>query len=906
MHQWLCQKQRGYKKWHQNRWHPYVHLGIVLAFVALMTAISFWPSSQKAKANTLPSSTTPTFSSQATNGSGYVTFTTQIDDTDDDDVKVKVQYSDDDGMSWYDPDLVSVTASTGTPDLDDAETYQIGTNTAVSTSSGANTLTIVWDTQSATNGNGSLDDNNQLYIKIRITANDSTTDGIPSTSMSFTVDNLDPTAPGNLTLGSRAATSLTVNFGAQTTETNFANYKIFYKAAASGVTTSDTEFDDADLDSITYNSTSDTTITGLSANTQYTANIWAYDDYGNGPTPAAAELTAYTAANTPGIPTVNNATTTTVDVTLDTNSNPSNTTFAIQDVASGNYVQANGSLSGSAVWQNNATWGTVTVTGLSVDTSYTFKVKAKNGNDVETGFGTASSALYTLANAPGTPVVDSAATTTLDVTLDQNSNSSNTTYTIQDVSSGNYVQTNGSLGAGAVWKTYANWGGISGVTVTGLSVNTTYTFKAKAKNGNSTETALSSASTALYTLANVPGAPTVDDIMYTTLDVTIDENSNPSNTTYAIQETGSGNYVQAAGTLGASAVYQTYTVWGGASGVTVTGLTNNTVYTFAVIARNGDSMDSIASSGTTETTLTAGSGRPSSRSTSSSASQTTVSQPTITTVRETPSGETTATTEGAGTETVSDSSTEQTSETTAETETSESGAQTEKGPVTGNVTSEKSSVAQTVKDVISQAVSKLRGSAPTEDGTVRSKVEGLPDETQFFTDVTATYVYAEPVLYFKEKGVVEGYENGRLLPNELLNRAELMKIIVGQAVSGKPDERKYRNCFNDIHQEWFAPYICYAKEQGWVQGFSDGNFGPSGVARRAEIVKMIAVALKLKAPASPTAEKPFPDVSRFAWYAPYVQTVKDLDALKSWKNFEPDAGMKRGVMLEMMYKLLAQ
>jgi len=59
--------------------------------------------------NTPPVATTPTFTSQATDGTGYVTFQTAISDADEHNTKLKVEYSDDGGATWYDPDLVSVT-----------------------------------------------------------------------------------------------------------------------------------------------------------------------------------------------------------------------------------------------------------------------------------------------------------------------------------------------------------------------------------------------------------------------------------------------------------------------------------------------------------------------------------------------------------------------------------------------------------------------------------------------------------------------------------------------------------------------------------------------------------------------------------------------------------------------------
>ena len=81
---------------------------------------------------------------------------------------------------------------------------------------------------------------------------------------------------------------------------------------------------------------------------------------------------------------------TTLDVTVNVNNNPANTEFAIQETG-GNYVQANGSLGVGPIWQTATLWGTKTITGLTTGVTYTFQVKARNGDMTETTFsGTAS------------------------------------------------------------------------------------------------------------------------------------------------------------------------------------------------------------------------------------------------------------------------------------------------------------------------------------------------------------------------------------------------------------------------------------------------------------------------------------------------------------------------------------
>ncbi|MEI6696278.1 MAG: hypothetical protein WCO13_09425 [Bacteroidota bacterium] len=139
----------------------------------------------------------------------------------------------------------------------------------------------------------------------------------------------------------------------------------------------------------------------LAVNSQYSYRAYATNSggtsYGGG-----TGTTFYTLANVPSAPTVNNASSSTLDVAVNVNGNPAATEFAIKETG-GLYVQSNGTLSASAVWQTAATWSsTITVNGLAAFTTYTFEVKARNGAATETAFG-ATASLSTLSGS--TPAI---------------------------------------------------------------------------------------------------------------------------------------------------------------------------------------------------------------------------------------------------------------------------------------------------------------------------------------------------------------------------------------------------------------------------------------------------------------------------------------------------------------------
>ena len=537
--------------------------------------------------------TAPTASaiSPSQTSASLVTFTTTVADTDLNTTSLSVEYSRD-NSTWSSATLGTVTQGGGEGN---GVSTGAGSITGIDTNSdGSVDLTINW---AASTDIPNIDD---TTVYLRIVPNDGVTNGSTATSSSFAVDTLNPTAHGNLSVNSVTTSTVVLTFGAATTETNFDAYKIFYKAGASGVTTSDTAFttaNDSDLDLINYNGTTTTTVSSLSANTQYVFKIWAYDTFSNS-TPSSGEVATYTLANVPSAPTLTTPSSTSLNIVINQNSNPSNTEYAIK--VGSNYIQANGSLSGSEAWQSYATWGGATgqtISSLSVNTQYTVSVKARNGSTTETALSSESS-LYTLANVPSAPTLTTPSSTSLNIVINQNSNPSTVEYAIKVGS--NYIQADGSLNSSEAWQSYTTWGGATGQTISSLSVNTQYTVSVKARNTNSTATALSS-ETSLYTLANVPSAPTISSPSSTSLNIIIGQNSNPSTTEYAIKV--GSNYIQANGSLSGSEAWQSYATWGGASGQTISSLSVNTQYTISVKARNTNSTATALSSETSLYTL---------------------------------------------------------------------------------------------------------------------------------------------------------------------------------------------------------------------------------------------------------------------------------------------------------------
>lgn len=178
------------------------------------------------------------------------------------------------------------------------------------------------------------------------------------------------------TTGATLNGNVTADGGASLTERGF------YTKTSSGVTTSDTKRAATGTTTGAYT----LAVTGLSVNTRYYFKSFASNSAG--PSLSSTEQDFWTLANAPSAPTLSLATTSGFSVAVNENSNPASTEFAIRVGAQ--YVQANGTLGASEVWQTKATWGTPAVTGLSPVTQYTVDVKARNGASTQTSFGTSA------------------------------------------------------------------------------------------------------------------------------------------------------------------------------------------------------------------------------------------------------------------------------------------------------------------------------------------------------------------------------------------------------------------------------------------------------------------------------------------------------------------------------------
>ncbi len=96
-------------------------------------------------------------------------------------------------------------------------------------------------------------------------------------------------------------------------------------------------------------------------------------------------------------------------------------------------------------------------------------------------------------------------------------------------------------------------------------------------------------------------------------------------------------------------------------------------------------------------------------------------------------------------------------------------------------------------------------------------------------------------------GCISGYPDGTFRPDHTITRAEFATVLV----KAFRFEQKGGKVFNDTAAHWAKGYIAAAADNGVVNGYDNGSFGPDDLITREQMAVMIVKAARL----SPTAVK---------------------------------------------------
>jgi hypothetical protein len=171
-----------------------------------------------------------------------------------------------------------------------------------------------------------------------------------------------------------------------------------------------------------------------------------------------------------------------------------------------------------------------------------------------------------------------------------------------------------------------------------------------------------------------------------------------------------------------------------------------------------------------------------------------------------------------------------------------------------------------------------------------------------FPDVSAGSEHATAIQSLVDQKVLEGYSDGSFQPNKTVNRAEALKIILmgtGANTSGSGGK------FSDVASgAWYEGYVGAAVEAGIVQGYSDGTFKPEDTVNRAEALKILLVAAGLSGSIQALSEDLYEDVTADAWYGGMANYAVEFNVVPPQADglWHPGDELSRADLAEMVYR----
>lgn len=192
----------------------------------------------------------------------------------------------------------------------------------------------------------------------------------------------------------------------------------------------------------------------------------------------------------------------------------------------------------------------------------------------------------------------------------------------------------------------------------------------------------------------------------------------------------------------------------------------------------------------------------------------------------------------------------------------------------------------------------------------------MPTKTacaQVFSDVNVGNYHYVAINHLYNEGIINGYEDGTFKPDQIVNRAEALKMLTLASGLFEEDLESDENSNSENDTEppfsdtpvnaWYTPYLIPAKEKGIICGYNDNSFKPEQTINLAE-------ALKIYLESYDNIVYPhledflYDDTPLDAWFTKYTAYAKSRDMLTiNLDNLaRPEQSMTRGNLAEIIYR----
>ncbi len=181
-----------------------------------------------------------------------------------------------------------------------------------------------------------------------------------------------------------------------------------------------------------------------------------------------------------------------------------------------------------------------------------------------------------------------------------------------------------------------------------------------------------------------------------------------------------------------------------------------------------------------------------------------------------------------------------------------------------------------------------------------ASMEPTPQEPPF-TDVPETHWAYDQISLLKDMGVVNGYADGEFRPNRPVTRSEFITMAV-KALGMEPSQKALS--FKDTNQipAWAKESWQTAVQSGLVKGYADGTIRPDQKISRAEMITILVRGLEM--PTENGFKLNYADLNQIPdWAVPYVKTATSNGLVKGDANnrFAPQKNASRAEVATVLF-----
>lgn len=186
-----------------------------------------------------------------------------------------------------------------------------------------------------------------------------------------------------------------------------------------------------------------------------------------------------------------------------------------------------------------------------------------------------------------------------------------------------------------------------------------------------------------------------------------------------------------------------------------------------------------------------------------------------------------------------------------------------------------------------------------------------------FTDLPPSNPYFDDIQALYRKGLLSGYPDGTFRPEQLISRAEFVKLVLGagQCVDCSQPPVEIKNAyttdpFPDVGKSaWYFYCVAHGKKTGLITGYlgqtKQGLFVPEDAISRAESIAVLLRATGI----APSDNDPvlLHDVLDSAWYKGYIKSALAIGLLEYHQGFvAPEEKISRAEFAHMVNTVMNQ